>query len=211
MAAGGMIPRRLVLTGSAQQDMLRIIHGSNEPLCGRIGTDIALPPLDIGSVFKLAGDKGWLSGPRRHLTLRSVFGGVPRCWFEFFYRNPLAKFQDTQKTEDWRAAFVEYVLKRLKDKPEGRLYDWSSVGRNEKNRELLLAIAVRPGAMPVNRLPDSIRKALDYKDRVYAQRYHLKPITPVPAFDASNRFRPHEMRWQISDIYINFWASVLSR
>ncbi len=73
----------MVVAGSHQQNMLRILGDSREPLFNRFPHGITLQQLTIEPLLEMAAEQGWLRDPRQFLTLYSAFGGVPGLWYTY--------------------------------------------------------------------------------------------------------------------------------
>ncbi len=73
-------PGTLLLLGSMQSRMARLLRDAREPLYGRTTfRSIRLDPWSLRTVFEVCGDLG-VTDPGCLLTLWTLFGGVPKYW-----------------------------------------------------------------------------------------------------------------------------------
>ena len=72
----------LILLGSVQSEMEALLEDRQAPLFGRTTFDILLGPWAPSAVFDVAERHG-AGEPNRTLTLRTLFGGVPKYWRDF--------------------------------------------------------------------------------------------------------------------------------
>jgi|GEM_PF-2022604 len=138
----------IVASGSHQQNMLRLLGDSREPLYGRFTGDIRLNQLKSPALLAMASEQGWLRDPRQFLTLYSVYGGVPGLWKKYYdeqehnlnlrfdnfssWRNRFWQYESLRPLEnerdqwDYRAWVVtnpiaERILDKISQKPNGTL------------------------------------------------------------------------------------------
>ncbi len=70
---------RIIIAGSHQQQMVRIVGGSREPLYHRLEV-LRVGSLGTGDTLRMGSDEDWLSQPGRFLTAWTAFGDVPGLW-----------------------------------------------------------------------------------------------------------------------------------
>ncbi len=80
----------LVLLGSVQTEMEAILDDRQAPLFGRKTFDISLGPWSISTALDVARMHG-AGDPSRFLTLRTLFGGVPKYWRDYAEADGLAE------------------------------------------------------------------------------------------------------------------------
>ena len=80
----------LILLGSVQTEMEAILDDRQAPLFGRKTFDITLGPWSISTALDVARRHG-ASQASRVLTLRSLFGGVPKYWRDYADADGLAE------------------------------------------------------------------------------------------------------------------------
>lgn len=98
----------LVVAGSHEQNMLRIMGSDREPLYDRFRHPIILRQLSIQPLLAMACDQGWLRDPRQFLTLYSAYGGVPGLWHEYYQEEQLRANLVCTNYEQWRPRFWRY-------------------------------------------------------------------------------------------------------
>ena len=113
-------PGSLVVCGSHQQKMLRMLQ-ADRPLYGRFNGDkIWLRQLQAPAVLQMAAEHGWLARPERLLTLYSVNGGRPDLWRRF-HGDPERQANCAREPDEgaWRDGFRRFERDWLAD-PENK-------------------------------------------------------------------------------------------
>ena len=80
----------LILLGSVQTEMEAILDDRQAPLFGRKTFDIPLGPWSVSTALDVARAHG-ADEPSRFLTLRTLFGGVPKYWRDYAEAGGLAE------------------------------------------------------------------------------------------------------------------------
>ena len=158
-----------VVSGSHQQNMIRLLGDPREPLYDRFTKGIHLRQLRAPPLLQMASDNGWLHDPRQFLTLYSAYGGVPGLWVKYQEAeedNPELKIQDY---DSWRSRFLRYEsLRPLKDEREG--YGYKGYVELEKNAErVLMLMSRKPKGIPRTEIFNLARPANFSNDNEFAK------------------------------------------
>lgn len=139
----------LVVAGSHQQNMLRIMGSDREPLYDRFRHPIILRQLSIQPLLAMACDQGWLRDPRQFLTLYSAYGGVPGLWHEYYQEEQLRDNLVCTNYEQWRPRFWRYEsLRPLLNQRQSYDYKGLIELTNHARRLLATLIDINPGGTP---------------------------------------------------------------
>lgn len=95
----------LILLGSVQTEMEALLDDRQAPLFGRRTFDMSLGPWGLSAVLEVAGRHG-ADSPSRALTLRTLFGGVPKYWRDY------AEAGELDQIPSW-SEWVREVCQRL--------------------------------------------------------------------------------------------------
>ena len=101
-------PGKLVLTGSHQQHLLRMLQ-SDAPLHLRTTPLLLLRQWPLSTTFEMAAEQGLLARPGRFLTLWTAYGGLPHRWERVATDPDFAAVRDPAALPDdreWRLEFL---------------------------------------------------------------------------------------------------------
>ena len=197
----------MVVAGSHQQNMLRILGDSREPLFNRFPHGITLQQLTIEPLLEMAADHGWLRDPRQFLTLYSAYGGVPGLWAEYkaveTADNELV-LEDPELYDVWRSNFWRYEsLRPMLNERES--YDYKGLVELNKTARRILQTIIEgsPAGTPRTNLfnpPDQIAEVgqEEWKDSVeWAIRIlerHLHMVQGIRHLDQKDKKNPGKYR-----------------
>lgn len=190
----------IVVSGSHQQNMLRMLADSREPLYDRFATGIRLKQLRAAPLLQMASDNGWLRDPRQFLTLYSAYGGIPGLWAT--YRQAESRNLDLQfdNHDRWRERFWQYEsLRPLRDERES--YGYKGYVELEKNAErILLLMSGKPKGIPRGEIlnlprPENFRHDSEFANSLWRETIegnlkmlesHLQFIKGIKLFDGGS-------------------------
>lgn len=142
---GTAVKGTLIVAGSHQQEMIRLLNDPRAALYGRPTACVRLRPLTAPELLEMAADQGWLDRPRRFLAAYAVFGGVPLHW---------SRLRDAQLEGDlpepaggdetWREMFLAHEVKRLRDHERERFGYRALVTLSEGARQAARMAAEHP-------------------------------------------------------------------
>ena len=106
---------KLVVAGSHQQGMMRLILDNRRPLYQRFGTVRRIYPLSAPDLFDMAVKRGWMQYPRQFLTCYAAFGGIPRYWRRLADAQRSGGFPEIGQLndQDWQEGLLKYNWDRL--------------------------------------------------------------------------------------------------
>lgn len=197
----------LVLAGSHQQKMIRILNSDAEPLYGRICDKVWLGQLRSPVLLEMAVEHGWLERPGRFLTLYTAFGGIPALWEGFAGNAEAAEsYRNLEDDDLWRKRFVGSQLEWLRDNMHERYDAKANVEMGEHTRKILLYVA-RPENMRGVREDKVRRKTMPgTEDVAFDRQYnivcgHLEMLEqtdrPKEGRVSKLRVRDHHTLWQL--------------
>ena len=113
-------PGKLVLTGSHQQHLLRMLE-SDAPLHLRTTPLLLLRQWPLSTTFEMAAEQGLLARPGRFLTLWTAYGGLPHRWERVATDPDYAAVRDPAAVPDdreWRWEFLRAEREALEGRYE---------------------------------------------------------------------------------------------
>lgn len=140
----------IVVAGSHQQNMLRILKNNKEPLYDRFLTEHRLIQLKAPALLEMAAEQGWLRDPRQFLTLYSAYGGVPGLWSKYHEDsnlNPNLQYKPNDSGNSlahWQARFWQYESLRPLHNVRDSYNFKGMVEQNSTTERILRLIATHP-------------------------------------------------------------------
>ena len=106
---------KLVVAGSHQQGLIKLILNNRRPLYQRFGRGRRIYPLSAPDLFDMAVKRGWMQYPKQFLTCYAAFGGIPRYWRRLADAQRFEGFPEIGQLndQDWQEEFVKYNWDRL--------------------------------------------------------------------------------------------------
>ena len=132
-------PGKLVLTGSHQQHLLRMLR-SDAPLHQRATALARIRQWPVSTTLEMAAEHGLLARPGRFLSLWTAWDGLPRNWERLIEDPRNAALLDPAALaadDDWRRAFLQIERETLED-PEERVDSRAAVELSEDARAALI-------------------------------------------------------------------------
>ena len=189
---------KLVLSGSHQQRIVRMFSG-DQPLYGRATTAVALRQWPAETVLEMAAEQGFLSRPKRFLTLWTAYGGLPRGWERFSSGSEYSSLRDFGAPDDhaWRQAFLHTEFRQLSRQGE-RFDSRMFIELPGHLREALLWMGTHPARG---------QRTIDFPARIAAMSERgldadlqlLMNHTELVELHGRFLGKPEEIEWRISD------------
>ena len=165
----------VLVAGSHQQKMLKMLHGPREQLYQRIDLDLHLRPLSAAGVLEMAADQGWLDCPYRVLTAYAAFGGSPRRWRRLARDQADGTMPEPADRSDraWRLSFIERELRRLRSDRKERYFDAAFVDLSEEARIIAHQLAMHPGGVRWSQIVERFKGVGDDAEDKAEDGFHI--------------------------------------
>ena len=224
--ASGLSPR-LIVMGSAQQQLVEMFKSKTSPLWNRVTEFLHLRPWGMADLAEVAADRGWDARPDRLLTMWTAYGGMPAHW-ERFSRSPQADFSRNVDDNAWTDAFLE-AEEAYRRTDGGDFAAQMEVQLRPLDRKVVAWLAEKPGGQRLDELPGELRAPLAAEalreglaqgddEVVLAQAalrnlletrlsgQHLDLVARREALD-----EPGIERWHVTDEHARFQLDVLEK
>ena len=142
---------KIVIAGSHQQDMSKLMEDPKEDLYLRINNAVHLAPLKLPEIFEMAAEQGWLDKPYRLLAAYTAFGGQPRRWrwLKEEQQNgriaePPGRLNSAEQDRVWRRRLMLHLADRLRKDVRERFDYTAFMTLPENARRIARHLALHP-------------------------------------------------------------------
>ena len=177
----------LLVAGSHQQKILKVLRGPDESMFQRIDHCFRLSPLRAAGVLEMAADQGWLDRPNRLLTAYAALGGSPRLWRRMARDQARGLLPEPAGGSDeaWRLRFVARQAERFRSDQTESHFHSDYVDFSEDARIVAQQLSGHPEGVRwsqvVQTLDGSPQDAEDRARRGFEiLRSHLKIAESIP-------------------------------
>ncbi len=185
----------IVVAGSHQQNMLKLLNNSQAPLYDRFSDGIHLKQLEIIPLLEMAVDHGWLENPLQFLAMYSAYGGIPGLWEKYKEKERKSHDLHFDNYNNWRERFWRYEsLRPFQDMREGFAYK-GFVELNEIANDILEVISQHPNGTRISYLYDQINQPReDIDNNLNILENHLQMINGIRMHGGRNinKYRIHD-------------------
>ena len=204
---------KLILAGSHQQRILKMLHDPRAPLYQRIHPELLLRPLPAPALLEMAADRGWLSRPARFLTAYAAFGGNPRLWRRLARDQGRGAFPEPPSGSDdgWRRRFLMHRIRRILSDSSERFFDTAYVNLSGEARTVAGRLAEHPSGVRWTALTGLFRDKPDEaagkaRRGFYILREHLGIAESMPQMPRSG---PDDPKIRLTDQAALFELAVM--
>ena len=212
----GRIPQaagKLILAGSHQQKILKMLHDPDAPLYQRVNPELLLRPLPALALFEMAADLGWLSRPARFLTAYAAFGGIPRLWRGLAEDQADGSLPEPPGGSDdgWRRSFLMHRIRRILSGSSERFFDTAYVNLSGEARTVAGRLAEHPSGVRWTAVTGLFRDKPDEatgkaRRGFYILREHLGIAESMPLMPRSG---PRDPKIRLTDQAALFELAVM--
>ena len=166
---------KLVLAGSHQQRILKMLHDPLAPLYQRIHPELLLRPLPAPALLEMAAERGWLSRPARFLTAYAAFGGNPRLWRRLARDQGRGAIPEPPGGSDdgWRRSFLTQRIRRILSDSSERFLDTAYVNLSGEARTVAERLAEHPSGVRWTVITGLFRDTPEKAVRRAQRGYHI--------------------------------------